>query len=72
MAKLAKTKEEHMRSSSIHLQKVQDKSVKLDGQAAGSDMSYKIKLVIFFLVSLFFIANAMTPARKAPPPKKKH
>lgn len=50
--------------------KVLESSVRLP-QKKPEDNMYKIKMVLFILVSLFLMYEAMTPSRKVPYRKKK-
>ena len=67
MARPAKPIEEAMRSSTrLYGTASMKSSIKLQEAPKEDDWGYKIKLAIFFVVSIFLIFNAMTPARKAP------
>lgn len=63
-----------MKSSARHYThesaKVLESSLKLSEKKPEDNM-YKIKMVIFFLVSFFLMYEAMTPSRKVPYRKKR-
>lgn len=59
-----------MRLSTSNLTKPEEKKVELEEKKPDSEMAYKIKLLVFFIVSFFLVFNAMTPTRKCAPPKR--